>query len=107
MIRTFFFLLKLALLGGVIFWFSLNPGTLTIEWLGHFYKIHIGLGILAVLIASILGMILLYIFLTLKKLPQIWRNFQNKSREKKDIKASPKDLPHLPWKILKQREKKY
>lgn len=95
MIRTFFFLLKLALLGGVIFWFSLNPGTLTIEWLGHFYKIHIGLGILAVLIASILGMILLYIFLTLKKLPQIWRNFQNKSREKKGYQSFTQGLTAL------------
>ncbi len=95
MIKTFIFLLKLALVGGAIFWFTLNPGSLTIEWFDHVYKIHIGLGILGILVVSVFGMIVLYIFLTLKKLPQIWRDFRNKSREKKGYQSFTQGLTAL------------
>jgi uncharacterized membrane-anchored protein len=83
MAKGIFLLIKLGILGAIIFWFVINPGTVTIDWFSHSYRIHVGLALLGVIILSIVCMIVLYGILTLREIPQIWRSFQDKSRERR------------------------
>ena len=58
MLKTLFFLLKLALFIGAIIWLSEQEGSVRIEWLGYTINAHVGL-----FLAGLLSVILFAIFI--------------------------------------------
>jgi HemY protein len=95
MLKTFFFLIKLSLFSAIAVWFLLNPGTVKVDWLGVVHEVHVGIAVLGVILLSILGMIVLHIFLTIRNFPQIWRNFYAKKQEKKGYQNFTEGLAAL------------
>ena len=95
MLKTLFFLIKLSLLAGALIWFLRNPGIVKIEWLDTTTEIPVGVAILVIAGSSIILMMILQIFLFLKKIPDIWSKFWEKQQEKKGYQNFTEGLAAL------------
>lgn len=58
MIRSLWFLVKIAVVVGVVVWVAERPGSVRVEWLDYVFTVHVGLFLLA-----LLGVIVVSIFL--------------------------------------------
>lgn len=59
MIKALWFMLKVAVIVGVVLWVAERPGTVRVEWLDYTFTVHVGLFLLAIL-ALIVSSIFIY-----------------------------------------------
>jgi len=82
MLKTFLFLVKIALVIGALIWLSEQEGSVRIEWMEYTINVHVGL-FLAGLLVTILASIFIYRLLrTVVDFPASYRYFsQNRARD--------------------------
>ncbi len=76
MFHAFWFAVKIALFALAALWVAQRPGTVQIEWLEYNIQAHVGLVLLALLVAVILILFLHRAVFAVARLPQVYRHKQ-------------------------------
>jgi HemY protein len=73
MLRSLFFIIKLALLAALVIWVVQNPGTISIAWMDYKLTAHVGLFILAIVIVIMIALVINGLVNALVNIPSSFR----------------------------------
>ena len=73
MFRLIKFIIEIAILGIIIFWFVQNPGTLSIEWMDYNIETSIGIAALISAITIFICIIIHGIYRKVVNFPEKWK----------------------------------
>jgi HemY protein len=87
MLRSLFFIVKLALLSALVIWVMENPGSIRIEWMNYILTLHVGLFLVALFIVIFVALLLYRIVSAILDMPQTIRNLRYKKNHKKALQS--------------------
>ncbi len=85
--RALFYFLKLAILVGVAFWLAERPGELSLTWHGYRIETSVGVLLLAVYLAVLIGASFYYIWRQLRRVPFLASDSIQLGRKRRGYKA--------------------
>ena len=87
MTRSLLYFVKLAILVGVAFWLAERPGELSLTWQGYRIETSVGVLLLAVYLAVLIGASLYYIWRQLRRAPFLASDSIQMGRKRRGYKA--------------------